>query len=123
MTTKKMKPPEFPRPYYWTKARLGESWRRPKGIDNKYRHAFKGYPPTVNVGYRTPKKTRGLHPCGLIPVRVSSVSELDSIDPKTQCVIIASTVGAQKFAMIEAAAIQKGIYVVNGKQKEKAKEG
>lgn len=111
-------PPEFPRPYHWVRVRLGDSWRRPKGIDNKLRHAYKGYPPTVNVGYRKPREVRGIHPSGLKPVLISNISELDSVDPATQCVIIAGSVGAQKFAAIEAAAIQKGIYVVNGKQKK-----
>lgn len=117
---KAAKTPDFPRPYHWVRVRLGDSWRRPKGIDNKLRHAYKGYPPLVSVGYRKPKSIRGLHPSGLVPVHVSSLSELESIDPKTQCVIIAGSVGAQKFALIEAAAIQKGIYVVNGKQKKEA---
>ena len=56
------KKPGFERQESWRYKRLKPNWRRPKGIDNKMRRKIKGWPATVNVGYRGPKVVRGLHP-------------------------------------------------------------
>jgi large subunit ribosomal protein L32e len=115
-----LRKPRFSRPYHWTRSKLDAAWRKPKGIDNKLRHAFKGYPATVNVGYRSPRNVRGRHPSGLIPVHVSTASELDKIDGATHCVVISAKLGAQKFAALETLAVEKGVVVLNGKQSSKS---
>lgn len=109
--------PSFPRPYHWTRSKLGTSWRRPKGIDNKLRHAFKGYPAVVKVGYRTPTAARGLHPSGKRPVLVQNQRELFALDPKTECGVISSKVGGQKRLSLESLAAERGILVVNEKHR------
>jgi large subunit ribosomal protein L32e len=112
----KRKKPEFARPESWRYVRLKENWRRPRGLDNKVRKSFKGWPPPVSVGYRGPKIARGLHPCGHKEVRIFNVEELKEIDPKTQAIRIAHTVGKRKKAMIIADARKRRLTILNLKE-------
>jgi large subunit ribosomal protein L32e len=119
----KKKKPNFVRQESWRYKRVSESWRRPRGLDNKMRRKIKGWPPTVNVGYRGPKATRGLHPSGYKEVLVYNTEELKKIDPKTQAARIAHTVGKRKRAKILVEARKKKITILNlGEFKEVAKE-
>ncbi|MEM2559841.1 MAG: eL32 family ribosomal protein, partial [Candidatus Bathyarchaeia archaeon] len=58
----KEKKPDFIRQESWRYDRVDDSWRRPKGIDSKMRREVKGWPARVKIGYRGPRKARGLHP-------------------------------------------------------------
>jgi large subunit ribosomal protein L32e len=118
----KKKKPNFVRQESWRYDRLRENWRKPKGIDNKMRRKIKGWPPTVNVGYRGPKAARGFHPSGYEEVLVHNVEELKEVDPKTQAVRIAHTVGGRNRAQILAEARKKKIIILNVGVKEEEKE-
>jgi len=112
----KKKKPSFVRQESWRYKRLSESWRRPRGLDNKMRRKIKGWPPTVNVGYRGPKATRGLHPSGYKEVLAYNTKDLEEIDPKTQAIRIAHTVGKRKRAKILVEARKKKITILNLKE-------
>lgn len=115
----KHKKPRFRRQESWRYKRVGDVWRRPRGIDSKMRKKVKGWPPSPAIGYRSPKKTRGLHPSGFVEVRVQSVEELAGIDPELQAIRVSSTVGGRKRVEIIALAEEKGIHVLNpGKMQE-----
>lgn len=105
----------FLRTLWWKFSKFENNlrWVKPKGRDNKMRLKMKGYPPVVEVGYRTPKSIRGLHPSGLEPVVVSSADELDRLDPGRHVIYIASTVGARKRIEILRRAYDKGFRVAN----------
>ena len=119
----KNKKPEFLRQESWRYSKLSESWRRPRGLDNKMRRKIKGWPPTVSVGYKGPKVARGLHPSGYREVLVHNVKEISGVDPKTQAARIAHTVGKKKRAQIIAAARKNKVVILNVKVvKEPAEE-
>ncbi len=107
------KRPRFRRQESWRYVRIKESWRRPRGIDSKMRLKKKGWPPSPSVGYRGPKAVRGLHPSGYEEVLVYNVGDLAAIDPETQAIRIAGTVGARKRAQILEEAERRGIKVLN----------
>lgn len=111
----KRKKPEFLRHLWWKfiKFQNDLKWKRPRGKDNKMRLKLKGYPPVVSAGYGTPDELRYLHPSGLIPVTVSSVKDLEKLDPKKHIVYIASTVGLKKRLELVKVAQEKGFKVAN----------
>lgn len=119
----KSKKPKFVRHESWRYRRLKENWRKPRGLDNKMRRKIKGWPASVNSGYRGPKASRGIHPSGYREVLVYNVKELKEIDAKTQAVRIAHTVGKRERAKILAEARKKKITILNVKvAKEAVKE-
>jgi large subunit ribosomal protein L32e len=121
----KSKKPAFVRPESWRYDKFSESWRRPRGLDNKVRQKVKGWPPMPSAGYKGPKATRGLHPSGYREVIVNNVAALSTIDPATQAARIARTVGKRKPLIIEEAKNLK-IKVLNVKitaEKEESEEG
>jgi large subunit ribosomal protein L32e len=120
------KKPKFKRQESWRYKRVGDTWRKPHGIDSKMRKKVKGWPPSPSSGYRSPKKTRGLHPSGFVETRVHSVEDLGGIDPELQAIRIARTVGGRKRVEILALAEEKGIHVLNprtAREPEEFEEG
>lgn len=109
----KSKKPEFRRQESWRYKRVKENWRRPRGIDSKMRRKVKGWPATVNIGYRGPKLARGLHPSALKEVLVYNPDDLSGINPETEAIRIAHAVGARKRAEILSRARELGIHVLN----------
>lgn len=110
----KRREPEFVRIDQWRYVRIEDSgWRRPRGLDNKIRQQRKGYPPMVKSGYRKPALARGLHPSGFVEALVYRPEDLDSLDPKTHAVRIASGVGLRKRLEIIKRATERGFYVLN----------
>jgi large subunit ribosomal protein L32e len=80
------------------------------------RRKKKGWPPTVNVGYRGPKAARNLHPSGYKEVLVKNVEEIGAIDPKTHAMRIAHTVGRRKKIRIITEARKRKIKILNIKE-------
>jgi large subunit ribosomal protein L32e len=105
--------PKFVRQESWRYIRLAENWRKPKGIDNKMRKQVSGVPPLVKVGYRGPKKARGLHPSGYKDKLIHNIRDLEKLDPKTDAARIGHSVGQRKRIDIVNKANALGIKVLN----------
>jgi large subunit ribosomal protein L32e len=105
--------PKFVRQESWRYIRLAENWRKPKGIDNKMRKQVSGVPPLVKVGYRGPKKARGLHPSGYKDKLIHNIKDLEKLDPKTDAARIGHSVGRRKRIDIVNKANALGIKVLN----------
>ena len=105
--------PAFKRQEWYRYSKLGEKWRKPKGIHSKMRRHENVRPPMVDIGYRGPAAARDLHPSGFEEVLVYNVAGLENIDNKKQAVRIGGTVGTKKRMAIEDRADELGIRVLN----------
>ena len=110
---KKRKHPRWRRANMEFKKRVKDTWRRPRGQDSKQRKKLKGYGKMPTVGYRQDKRIRGLHPSGYEEVLIRCVDDVHNVDPETQAIRIASTIGKRKRLEIMKIAEEKGIKVLN----------
>lgn len=108
------KRPRFLRDEWFRHPRLGMIWRKPQGDHSKMRTHWRYRTNVPSVGYRGPADVRGLHPSGFEEVLVHNPGQVKSLDPDRQAVRIGSGVGLRKRALIQAAAEEKGLRVLNG---------
>ena len=101
------------------KLRLGEKWRRPRGLHSKLRLQKSGHTKLVSVGYGRSGKEKGTEKTGLIPVLVCSLKDTEKIDAKKQCAVISKKLGLKKKIEILKETIKKQIIVSNIKDAEK----
>jgi len=109
----KSKKPKFRRQESWRYKRVSQVWRKPDGLDSKMRKRMRGWPKSAGIGYRGPRVARGLHPSGYTEVIVHNVDDLGKIDPETQAIRIAHTVGMKKRAEVSIRAGERGILILN----------
>jgi large subunit ribosomal protein L32e len=109
----KKRTPEFLREEWFRYKRIPKNWRRPDGISSKMRINLKYRPSKVRVGFRGPRKTRGLHSSGFEEIIVYNAGDLEGINPKTQAARIGSSVGTKKRMNIEKKAEELEIRVLN----------
>ena len=109
----KKQQPAFRRQEWFRYKRLGESWRKPRGLHSKMRRNKKYRPPRVRVGYRKVKAVRGLHPSGFEDILVYNLKELQVLDPKTQAARIGGGVGYRKRKKLQDYAEENNIRVLN----------
>lgn len=104
---------EFKRQGISNYKRINDSWRKPKGGDSKMRKECKGRPKLVKVGRRQPESERGIHPSGFEEVLVHNVEEAEEVDPESEAMRIASSVGGRKVENILEVALENDIKVIN----------
>jgi ribosomal protein L32E len=99
--------------------RVGESWRKPKGIDNRVRRRFKGTAPMPGIGYGSNKKTKYMMPSGHKAFLVKCPQDLELLlmHNKTFAAEIAHNVSSRKRVSIIARAKELSVKVTNPKAK------
>jgi large subunit ribosomal protein L32e len=105
----------FKRDGYGKKRQLSDSWRKPRGQHNKQREQKKAKGALPKPGFGSPIAVRGMHPSGFFEVLISSVKELEGIDPKTHAVRIGATVGERTRVGLQEKAIAEGFKVLNAR--------
>lgn len=91
----KRKKPKFIRQEGYKLARLEKVWRTPRGHDSKLRRKHSGKRKQPSIGYSSPKEVRHLHPSGLKPIVVKTISDLKNIK-SNEGVIVAKHLGIKK---------------------------
>src|SRR5665647_301856 len=103
----------FKRDGYGKKAQLSDSWRKPRGQHNKQREQKKAKGALPKPGFGSPVAVRGMHPSGFFEILVTSLKDLEGLDPKTHAVRIGGTVGDHKRMILQETALASGIKVLN----------
>jgi len=109
----KKKRPKFRRVESWRYKRVKDSWRKARGIDSQTRKKTKSGVKSPNVGYRTPKEVRGLHPSGYEEVRVITKKDLEGLNPKQHAIKISSRLGTRKRIPLIDYAQKRGFKILN----------
>ena len=109
------KRPAFKRQNWFRYKRLGQKWRKPRGMHSKMRARRKYRPPMASISYRGPAAARGLHPSGFAEVIVHRPADLEVMDPQREAARIAATVGDRKREVIEPRAAELKIRVLNSR--------
>ena len=112
-TKMKKQRPSFQRVESWRYKRVKSSWRKARGIDSKTRRKSKSGVKSPSVGYRSPKKVRGIHPSGYEEIRVFSIKDLDKLNKNKHALKISSRLGAKKRIILIEMAQRKGFKVLN----------
>lgn len=86
------------------KRKSKQSWRKPRGRDNKMREKRRGYPAVVSIGYKKPENK----------IKVSLVNNLKEIQEikKGEEIIIGKVGKKKKIELIEFA-LKKGLVIKN----------
>ncbi|MHA1805603.1 MAG: 50S ribosomal protein L32e [Promethearchaeota archaeon] len=96
----KKKKPKFRRVESWRYKRVKPSWRKARGIDSKTRKKLKSGVKSPTVGYRAPKKIRGLHPSGYEEINIMNIDEVKNLDNKKHAIRISAKLGNRKRVML-----------------------
>ena len=113
-SAQKKKTPSFRRQEWFRYKRLSRTgWKKPRGDDSSQRKNRKYRSALVRVGHGKIATARGLHPSGFEEVLVNKSDDLEGLDPETQAVRIAKTVGNRKRSAIHDRADDLGLRVLN----------
>ena len=105
--------PSFRRVESWRYKRVKDPWRKARGIDSKTRKKKKSGVKSPGVGYRSPKKVRGLHPSGYIEARVTTIQELNNLNKNQHAIKISGKLGAKKRIALIDYCQKKGFKILN----------
>ncbi|MFX0104531.1 MAG: 50S ribosomal protein L32e [Candidatus Hodarchaeota archaeon] len=107
------KRPSFIRVESWRYKRVKDSWRKARGIDSKTRKKKKSGVKSPTVGYRGPKKVRGLHPSGYEEINITNKEELSNLNKKKHAIKISGKLGAKKRIALIDYCQKRGFRILN----------
>ena len=107
------KRPSFNRIESWRLKRVKNSWRKSRGIDSQTRMKTKSGVKSPSIGYRSPKKVRGIHPSGYEEVRVFNINDLKGLNNKKHALKLSRRLGAKKRIALIDYAQNRGFKVLN----------
>ncbi len=107
------KRPAFRRVESWRYKRVKDSWRKARGIDSKTREKRKSGVKSPSVGYRGPKKVRGLHPSGYEEVRIIAIKDLKNLNKNKHALKISGKLGAKKRIVLTDYCQKRGFKILN----------
>lgn len=92
--------------------RVKQTWRTPRGIDNKQRIRVRSRPKVPRIGHGTKAETRNQHPTGVFEALVANARELEAVT-KGVAVRFTSGIGVLKKKALVARAKEKELKVLN----------
>jgi large subunit ribosomal protein L32e len=107
------KRPSFRRVESWRYKKIKDSWRKARGIDSQTRKKEKSGVKSPSVGYRGPKRVRGLHPSGFEEVRIFNLNDLRGLNNKKHAIKISGKLGAKKRIALVDYAQSRGFKILN----------
>lgn len=107
------KRPSFRRVESWRYKRVKDSWRKARGIDSKTREKRKSGVKSPTIGYRGPKKVRGLHPSGYIEVLIFTFDDLKNLNKNKHALKISGKLGAKKRIVLTEYCQRRGFKILN----------
>merc|ERR1712137_1518438 len=104
--------------------KVTESWRKPKGIDNRLRRKFRGMTHMPKIGYGSNSQTKHVLQNGFKKFRVFNTSDLELLlmHNRTYAAQIAHNVSSAKRRAIVDRAAQLNIKVLNGNARLREEE-
>ena len=104
--------------------RVKSSWRRTRGIDSRLRRKERGTPSHPAAGYGSDLETKYMLPTGFKPYIVHNVKDLEPLVTQNTiyAAVIGHAVGSKARRIIEQAAAEKNIFVVNANCRPSKKE-
>ncbi len=107
----------FSRREHKKRKRLGDVWRKPKGLHSKVRKKQKQYGKMPTARGRTAVKQRFMHPLGVIEVRVGNLEELKKA-PKNSLIRFNSGIGGRKRILLLETAKKLDVKIIGVKDIE-----
>ncbi|MBY8992289.1 MAG: 50S ribosomal protein L32e [Candidatus Lokiarchaeota archaeon] len=107
------KRPSFRRVESWRYKRVKDSWRKARGIDSKTRKKKKSGVKSPTIGYRGPKKVRGLHPSGYKEVRITTLDDLKKLNKNKHALKISGKLGVKKRITLTDYCQKRGFKILN----------
>merc|ERR1712039_534693 len=91
------------------------AWRRPRGIDSRFRRQFRGCGKMPKIGYKQDVETRFKQKNGLFTYTLRNPKDLDMLmmHNKVYCCVIAKTISAKTRKEVIKRADQLNIRIMN----------